>query len=314
MTNKQKYERFCTQTYVQVYSKPWWMDAVCGGSENWDVWLYEKGNDVFAAMPYYKEQRGKYRYITKAPLTQTNGIIFKYPVGQSPIKRMSFEEEIINAATEFIANLNIDVYEQQYPYTFTNFVPFFWNEFSLLPRITFVVDTSQKERIHECYSHSVRQNIKKGLRYINHFGTTDSDTFYSEQEKIYIRQGLKCPFSRELWNRLFQACVENNAGEIFTAENEQNTILSLEFVARDEKAQYSLIGGSIPEYSEMQTYTALLSHVIDVAAEKALQFDFEGSMIKRINHYMRDFGGEPKQYFRIRKVFNPEIIMKEAMA
>ncbi len=38
MTNKEKYQAFCEHTYVPIYSKPWWMDAVCG-PENWDVWL-----------------------------------------------------------------------------------------------------------------------------------------------------------------------------------------------------------------------------------------------------------------------------------
>ncbi len=30
MSSKEKYEIFCTKTYVPVFSKPWWMDAVCG--------------------------------------------------------------------------------------------------------------------------------------------------------------------------------------------------------------------------------------------------------------------------------------------
>ena len=75
MENKEKYFKFCEQNYIPIFSKPWWMDAVCG-SKNWDVWLYEKGTDILAAMPYYLEQRGKYHYITKALLTQNNGIIF----------------------------------------------------------------------------------------------------------------------------------------------------------------------------------------------------------------------------------------------
>ena len=64
MTNKERYEKFCESTYVPIYSKPWWMDAVCG-ADNWDVWLYESGGNILAAMPYYMEQRGAYRYITK---------------------------------------------------------------------------------------------------------------------------------------------------------------------------------------------------------------------------------------------------------
>ena len=48
-----------------------------------------------------------------------------------------------------------------------------------------------------------------------------------------------------------------------------------------------------------------------MASAQSLNFDFEGSVIKRINHAFREYGGIPKQYFRIRKVFNPEIIRAE---
>ena len=64
--DRKKYNQFCKRVYVPIYSKSWWMDAVCL-PENWNVWLYEKEGDICAVMPYYKEQRGKYRYITKAP-------------------------------------------------------------------------------------------------------------------------------------------------------------------------------------------------------------------------------------------------------
>ena len=41
-------------------------------------------------------------------------------------------------------------------------------------------------------------------------------------------------------------------------------------------------------------------------------YDFEGSMIQPIAVAFRQFGGVPKPYYRIRKVFNPEIVRKEA--
>ena len=43
-----------------------------------------------------------------------------------------------------------------------------------------------------------------------------------------------------------------------------------------------------------------------------LKYDFEGSVIKRISKSMRQFGGKPMPYFRIRKVFNPDIVRTEA--
>ena len=111
MTNKEQYENFCKKNYVPIYSKSWWLDAICG-KDNWDVWIYGKNGNVEAAMPYYLENRGKYRYITKAPLTQNNGIVFKDTSELKECSRAKFEEKVINKACEFIAGMDIDVYEQ----------------------------------------------------------------------------------------------------------------------------------------------------------------------------------------------------------
>ena len=133
MNNKEEYENFCSNNYVPIYSKSWWMDAVCG-ADNWDVWLYKKGNDILAAMPYYFEYRGKYKYITKALLTQNNGIIFKYDSNAKEVSKSKYEEKIIDAACQFIKDLKVDVYEQQFVTTFHNWLPFFWNRYNAITR------------------------------------------------------------------------------------------------------------------------------------------------------------------------------------
>ena len=56
----------------------------------------------------------------------------------------------------------------------------------------------------------------------------------------------------------------------------------------------------------------LIWHGIEEAIQLGLVYDFEGSVIQRIAKSFREFGGVPKPYFRIRKVFNPEIVRNEA--
>ena len=53
MTNKEKYSEFCQkEKNIPIFSKDWWLDAVCG-ENNWDVALVEKGGQIMASMPYY---------------------------------------------------------------------------------------------------------------------------------------------------------------------------------------------------------------------------------------------------------------------
>lgn len=314
MGSKEAYAKFCEKVYVPVFSKPWWMDAVCG-EENWDVWLYQSGTETVAAMPYYYCVRDEYRIITKALLTQTNGLIICYPPNQSMAKRQKYEEKIIAEAIKGLGSLNIDLYEQQFHYSFRNFLPFFWERFSIIPRITFVIeDTSSMDMVWNNISSSYKNTIRKGRRFISKYAEIDVHCFFREHEKIFLRQGLSCPFSEELWNRLYRATESNNAGKIFTAQDNEGNVLSLAFIVWDEESAYLLLGGAVPEYSSLQTYAALVYHCIEFASKKGLKFDFEGSVIRRINHSFREYGGTPKEYYRIRKVYNPKIILDEAQS
>lgn len=309
--NKEKYISFCEKVYVPVFSKPWWMDAACGPG-NWDVWLCENGSEVLAAMPYYREQRGEYHYITKAWLTQNNGIIFNYPKGAKAVAKQAFEEKVIDAACKFIRSLNPDVYEQQFHYSFQNWLPFFWNRYSAITRYTYVLeDLENTEEVWERISSKCRGIIKKGQKNAEPKTGLDVETFYNEHEKVYLKQGLPCPFSMEQWKGLYRACRDHEACEIFYAQEAGGNVASVMFLVWDEESVYLLLGGSMPQYQNLDTYDALIWEGIQFAAARGLKFDFEGSVIKRISKSFREFGGEPKPYFRIRKVFNPEIMRAE---
>ena len=312
MTNKEAYQAFEKVNSVSLYCRSWWMDAICG-ADNWDVWLYRKGEEILAAMPYYLEQRGPYRYITKAPLTQSNGIVFRHDPNAKLQKRASFEEKVIDAAVQWLAQQGLDVYEQQYSHTFTNWQPFFWNRFKCILRYTYVIeDTSDMDAVKAGYSAKLRNDMKKGQMNAASVETLDPETFFREHEKIYTRQGLSCPFSYELWKRLYTACVDNNSGTTLCIRNHEGQISSLAFFVWDAGYVYLLMGGAIPEHSSENTFSYLVHKGIELASEKGLGFDFEGSMIKRIAKAFRDFGGVPMPYYRIRKIYNPEILRMEA--
>lgn len=309
---KEKYEAFCKETYVPIYSKTWWMDIICG-EENWDVWFYEPKGEILAVMPYYKVIRKQFTYITKAPFTQNNGIIFKDKEKRKRCSEAAFEEKVITEACHYIESLNLDVYEQQYHYEFKNWLPFFWQNYSAITRYTYVIDnTCNLEEVWNQISSNYRNKIKKGKKNCYIETDIDADRFYQEHEKIFIKQNLDCPFSKKLWIELYKECKLHNAGMTMCAKDEDGNIKSVIFLVWDDKSIYQILGGNIPEFQYQDTYSYLIWNAIEFASKKNLIYDFEGSVIQRISRSFREFGGEPKPYFRIRKVFNPEIIRKEA--
>lgn len=310
--NKAEYVKFCETTYVPIFSRAWWMDAVCG-EDNWDVWLYEQGGKIMAAMPYYLEVRGKYKYITKAPLTQNNGIVFKHESNAGPLARAKFEEHVIEAACAHIASLGLDVYEQQYHRSFSNWSPFFWHGYDAITRYTYVIeDMSDLNAIEEGISRGYRKNIRKAKKCCSINAGLDEEVFYREHEKIFAKQGLPCPFRRDLWHRLLNAVVANESGEIIWAEAPDGGIASLMFLVWDDEAAYPLLGGTMPQYYPLQSYSLVTWTSFEHASARGLAYDFEGSMIERIAKSFREYGAVPKPYFRVRKVFNPEVIRMEA--
>ncbi len=312
MTNKERYEQFCQATYVPIYSKSWWMDAVCG-KENWSVWLYESGGNVLAAMPYYKERRGNYNYITKAPLTQNNGIIFKEDPKRKRVSEAELQEKIINAACAFIEAQGVDAYEQQFQTSFQNWLPFFWNGYTNMLRYTYIIeDISDMDAVWANISSKYKNEIRKGMRMTYVDTEITPEQFYIEHERIYRRQGKTSPFSIELWMKLYHSCHTHRACQMFCARDNDDNLHALLFLVWDERRVYHILGGYMPEYSRSQAYPALIWHGIEFAHQKGLIYDFEGSVIQRIATAFRQFGGVPTPYYRIRKVFNPEIVRKEA--
>lgn len=312
MTNKEKYAEFVTKVFVPVYSQDWWLDVVCG-EKNWDVWLYGEGKDILAAMPYYMEEREGWHYITKAPLTQNNGIIFRYPDSVKRVQKAKYEEKIINAACLFIQEKKVDVYEQQYMTCFHNLLPFYWNGYTAIPRYTYVIDTSfGLEALWENMTPNKRKNIKKGQRNGEICEGLNEKVFYEEHKKVFEKQNLPCPFSYELWQALYQAAEARGCCKVLYSKGRNQEIQSILFLIWDAENVYLLLGGSMPEYSGLETYSALIWEGIQFAKKQNKNFDFEGSVIKKISKSFREFGGEPREYYRIRKVFNKDIMVKEA--
>lgn len=306
-----QYEGFCVKTYIPIFSQPWWMDAICG--DNWDVWLFNPGGcNLLAAMPYYFEMRGKYRYITKALLTQINGIFFRYNPAAGQIAITELQERVINEACAFLDSMHLDVYEQQYHHTFNNWQPFFWNRYTNILRYTYVIEnTSNADSVFAQFSTKCRSAVRKGQRLTSVSSDIDVDSFYAAHKKIYDKQGLPVPFSEKLWKKLHSACLAHNAGKMLCAYDPEGNLHSLMFIVWDTQSMYPLLGGYMPEFSSSQSYPALTYHSIQLAGEMGLKYDFEGSMIQRIAHSFREYGGTPMPYYRIRKVFNPEILRKE---
>lgn len=302
-SSKEKYEQFCAKAYVPVFSKPWWMDAVCG-ADNWDVLVIEESGCYKAAMPYFLTERDGKKLITKATLTQNNGVLFHYPPNQKYSSRLDFEEKVIGQVCDYVESLGLDKYEQQYHYSVTNWLPFRWRGYSETLRYTYVIeDTSDMARVEQNFASELRNSIRKAERLVKVGEDLPIEQLYEVNKLSFDRQGLAMPYSLEFLKRLDAACREHECCKSFYAYDEKGTIYSIVYLVWDEQSAYYLIGGTDPAYKSSQASVLLIRESIRFAGQMGLKYDFEGSVIRQIEKAFRPFGGVQKPYFRIYKEF-----------
>ena len=74
MSSKDLYHNLCgVESTIPIFSRDWWLNAVCDGARNWDVAIVEKGGKIVASMPYYVKRKYGFTLLTQPPLTQTLG-------------------------------------------------------------------------------------------------------------------------------------------------------------------------------------------------------------------------------------------------
>ena len=303
MTDLEKYRLFSeNQKSIPLFSKGWWMDAVCG--DDWNVILIEENGQIIATLPYYFEEHDGFKEIRKAPLTQTNGIWIHYPPNQKYENILSHENRLMDLVIDEIERLNVDQYQQYFHYSITNHLPFYWRGYTQTTRYTYVIpDTTNLEAIVKSFSPSIRNKIRKAERMVHVEEDDDIDQFYNLNKMTFERQNLSIPYSLDIVSRIDEACRKRNARKIYVAMDEQRQMHSAAYFVWDDQSVYYIMAASDPLYRASQSLSLLIFEGIKLASRLGKKFDFEGSMKKNIEEHFRQFGAIQMPYHHIQKRF-----------
>lgn len=304
MNKKSVYRDLCCyEKSIPIFSRDWWMDAVCG-EENWDVILVEKSGQIVASLPYYFIKKGEKIKICQPMLTQTNGIWIRYPQNQKYSTRLSYEKKIIGEIVDQLERLPIINYNQNFKYNFTNWLPFYWRGFKQTTRYSYIVnDLTNVEKVFENFDHAKRQNIRKAEKIVKIKYDLECDKFYENHKMTLKEQGEIISYPYELFNKIYNECYERNQGKVFYAVDELNNIHAALFIIWDENSAYDLISTISPQFRYSGAANLLVYEAIKYTSKYTKIFDFEGSMIESVENSFRQFGTEQKQYFNISKEY-----------
>ena len=280
-----------------VFEQPWWLDTVAPGQ--WSAASVRRGDDVVARLPYMSRRRYGLTTIVQPHLTQTLGP-WLAPATCKYAKRLESEKRLLGQLIEALPRF--DFFRMNFSPALTNWLPFYWAGFEATVRYTYrIEDLSDLDRVQAEFQEAVRRGIRKaqGVLAVDH--DYPLEDLLRLNTETFARQGLRPPYSDAFVRRLDAACAARGARRIFGAIDADGRAHAALYVVWDEHTLYPLINARDPELQAFGSNTLLYWEAIRLAAEVSRVFDFEGSMLEPIEHFVRAFGGRQTPYFSVWK-------------
>lgn len=311
--DKEEYILFVNQNRdrVPIYFHPEWLNAVCGDS--WVALVYKNSSKIVEAiMPLpYKKILGKPLFLMPKQ-TQFLGLWYDLKENVLTHKRFSFEQKVIDSFIERIPKFVM--FKIRFSPDFINSQPFTWAGFKQTNQYSYQLrDIKNHDKLFSLFKNTLRTDIRKAEQIIKIEETDDIRTFYRINTLTFKRQGIKNKYSFELVSKVDDYLKKIDRRKILVAKDNQGNIHAVLYMIFDRHIAYYLWGGANPEFRSSQAQNYLLWEAIKLASEKVNVFDFEGSMIKNIAIVYRKFNSTIIPYYRISKVNNLLLRIKEAL-
>lgn len=308
--SREIYRELCnSDPAIPIYGQAWWLDAIAG-PEGWDAILVTSKESVVASMPYCLRRRRFGLQVALPPLTQTNGLVVRYPQSQKISKRLEFEKRVLGEIVAQLDALQLKSYAQNFPPTLTNWLPFYWSGFQCSPRYTYVIpDLSDLEAVWEGMATLPRRKIKSAQRVCTVEEITLAE-FRVLNDMTFARQNLALPYSWGVVEALDEACVKRDARVILGARDASGRLHAGAYVVWDARSAYHIMSGGDPDLRGSGAGSLIIWEAMCRLSGQVQRYDFEGSMIEPIEQHFRSYGATQEQYFSIRKESMPLSLLR----
>ncbi len=299
---KEQYRQLCRKEQLPVFMQDWWMDIICG-TANWDAALTkDKQGNIQAAIVFCVLKKRGFKMILRQPLTPFSGIWIKYPNAMhKTAKRYSFEHRITANLIQQIppvSFLNLDFH-----YNYQNALAFHWADFKILTRYTYVLeDCSNPDLLFSNLKSEIRNGIKKARQLVQVENTNDLKFFYEINKATFAKQHMKVPYTYELLEKIDRTLTQKGMRKIYVAKDQHNNIHTAIYIIFDFDTAYYFMGGIHPDFTQTRAMVLLLWEAILEAGKRGLKFDFEGTMLQKVEPVFRSFGAIQKPYYRVEKI------------
>jgi hypothetical protein len=280
-----------------LFCNSWWLDAAAGpgGWRHADV--CDADGRLVATWPAALRRTRYGDVLTGAPLTPCLGPLLSAGDGRKRRSREVDQLERLADALKPYAHV-----EARCSPALDYWTPLAWHGFSQTSHYTWrLEDVSDEEATFARLQDSTRRQVSKAQRLglVAEHGSVDD--LVALQRKTFERQEAEGPGPPEaLVRRIAAAVTAHGAGEILVARDDAGQTHSAAMFVHDERTTWYLLGGSDTELRASGSASLLMWEGIRAAGGRRTAFDFEGSMLRHVERFVRNFGGEPVPYSIVR--------------
>lgn len=282
---------------LPLFMQPWYLDAVCRDAQ-WDAALVQKGGRTVAALPFFLKKKWGWRYVSMPQLCKQMG-----PYLLQEYRTLKWEMRLYEALIEQLP-ADLAAFEQNFNYSVTNWLPFYWRGFKQTCLYSYVLPLQEEEAlIFKNIEKNYRQKIRSAEEKIN----VREDLPLAELHRLvglsFERQSLEPPVDFAFLQNLYAALSEHESGKLFFAVDTNGQVHSAALLVWDKQSAYYLMSGDDPALRASGA-AVLLKWAAIRYAKNVLGvpiFDFEGSMLRGVEQGRRDFGAQQRAYFRVRR-------------
>lgn len=298
-THQEAYRSFAAKAPdLPLFMQPWYLDVVCEGGA-WDAVLIEVSGKKVAALPFFLKHKWAWNYVTMPQLCKQLG-----PYLLPEYRTLKWEMRLYAALIEKLP-ATLAAFEQNFNYTVTNWLPFYWEGFKQTTLYSYILPLGPSEdEIFQQIEKNYRKKIQAAQAKLLVRHDLPLQEMYRLMATSFKRQGLKMPISFSFLERFYKALDEKASCKLFFAQDPDTQLVhSASMLVWDQQSAYYLLSGDDPALRS--SGAGILLQWAAIQYTKTVVglpvFDFEGSMMRSIEQGRRDFGAQQLPYFRVRK-------------
>lgn len=284
--------------HLPLFHQPWWLDVVA--KNTWTIALAKNTEGkIIGVMPLLPVKKWGIKGYDMPALTPYLGPWYDFPAGMKRANRYALEHEL--QAQLLSALPSAWFFRQRWHPALVNALGFRWWGYQLGIKYTYCIDLIQGDW-EAGFTPALRNNIRNAHQVYYISTATDPGDFYALSEQNFSAQKMKMPYSQALFLQVYEAVGKHAAGTLYWAIRKENGAKEAAIlVLRDQQWAYLLASARSPK-AHNGAVALLIEQAIKDAQGQALEvFDFEGSSLKGVEAFFRQFGGELKTGLVVKK-------------